>query len=75
MITINKEQIISDLTAYLAKIKPAVQNKEHDACIEWAFGTALLTIMEQGYALSDLDWFKYSSYKEFCAHNLLKKAA
>lgn len=70
-----KEQLRTDLIKYLASIEPAVQRKQRNACVEWAFGKTILKVMELGYDINDLDWFKYSSYEEFCLDNNLPLTA
>ncbi len=54
--------IISDLETNL----PALKAKGDAGCdsshVQWAMGYAILRVLKRGYEITDLDWFKGTTY-------------
>ena len=44
------------------EIRPLVDAGDEDAHIRWAFGKALYEYLAEGHRLTDLDWFKGTTY-------------
>ena len=55
-------ELMMALSAELDKLCPLAAVGDEDAHIEWAIGKAIYDTMAEGHRLTDLDWFKYTSY-------------
>ena len=59
---LNTGAIIADLETHLPVLKAKGDAGCSDSHVQWAMGDAILQALKAGYALTDLDWFKGTSY-------------
>ena len=59
---VDDNAIITALEGHLPSLKQKAETGCSDAHVQWAMGSAILHALKAGYKLTDLDWFKNTSY-------------
>lgn len=61
---VDKNEIVADLAAHLDSLKAKAQAGCEDSHVQWAMGKAIHDVLKSGpeYELTDLDWFKGTTY-------------
>ena len=58
----SNNELMQAIKKELVTLSAKSQAGDKDAHIEWAIGNAIYEVMQQGYLLTDLEWFKYTPY-------------